>query len=222
MKKIVSIGLIVSLLLVFTLPVFGQEKIEDVPKDHWAYQSVKELVDRGFMSLHEDNTFNGQEEVTRYQLAKVVAEILATIDQGQVKGSKEDAATLRELSTEFRSELVEINKKTDIFDKKLDKLAKQDKVAEEDRIKTKEELMAVRKEVDKIITDIEEYEATQHSLKSRLTTLESKNRNLRNRVSVLEDELSETKDENEELKSKSKNQMLVGGGLLLLVLAAGS
>ncbi|MBM7623282.1 S-layer homology domain-containing protein [Sporohalobacter salinus] len=222
MKKIVSLGLIVSLLLVFTLPAFGQEKVKDVPKDHWAYQSVKKLVDKGFMSLYEDNTFKGEKEVTRYQLAEVVAKILAAIDQGNVKASKEDVTTLRKLSTEFRSELVELNNETDIFAKKIEKLSEQNKVAEEDRISTKEQLMAVRKEVDKIIKDIKDYKKTQNNIKSRLTMLESKNRNLRNRVSTLEEELVETKSKNKELKSKSKNQMLIGGGLLLLVLAAGS
>jgi chromosome segregation ATPase len=222
MKKIISLGIIFTLVFMLTLPVLASEKIEDVSQSHWAYQSVKKLVEKGFISLYEDNTFKGEREVTRYQLAEVVAKILLAIDQGKVKASEEDVSTLRNLSTEFRSELVELNKKTGIFSDRLEKLEEKMEVTEEDMVANSGKIMKVQKQVNKIIEDINKLEKFFNSdINARLNRVESKSRNLEERVNALEDRLSQANNKNEELKSKLNDQLLIGGGLLVLILAAG-
>ncbi|SJZ31103.1 S-layer homology domain-containing protein [Selenihalanaerobacter shriftii] len=220
MKKLVSLGIILVLVLTLTIPAFASEKIKDISNDHWAYRSVNELVEKGLMSLYEDNTFKGEKEVTRYQLAEVVAKVLVTIDEGKVKASEEDVNTLRKLSTEFRTELVEINKKTDIFAKRIQDLEEKAEVTEEDIVSTKGELMEVRKQVKQMIQDLNNVKEFKSSINARIAMLERKNYNLSNRVEALENQLHETKVENEELRSDSKNKLLIGGGILLLGLLA--
>lgn len=216
-KKTISLGIILTLICTLTIPALAAEKIKDVPKDHWAYKSVKKLVEKGFMSLHEDSTFKGEEKVTRYQLAEVIAEVLVGVNQGKVQASQEDMDTLRKLSTEFRSELVELNKRTDVFSKKVENLEEKVQVANEDIVSTKGDLKKIRKRVNKIIEDIKN---TKSSINARLSRVESKNRNLEERITTLEDRLSQTKNKNEELKSKLNDQLMIGGGLLLLLLMA--
>src|SRR5690554_8152898 len=102
MKKTIIITLI--LLLSMNLSV-SAVSINDVPSDHWAYQSVKELIDRGLLSLYDDGTFRGSDKVSRYELAEIVARILENIETGVSRVSSEDMDLLRKLSVEFQEEI---------------------------------------------------------------------------------------------------------------------
>ena len=44
----------------------------DVPKDHWAYQYVKSLADRGYLNGYTDGEFKGDRAMTRYEYAAIV------------------------------------------------------------------------------------------------------------------------------------------------------
>lgn len=44
----------------------------DVPKDHWAYQYVKSLADRGYLEGYPDGEFKGNRAMTRYEYAAIV------------------------------------------------------------------------------------------------------------------------------------------------------
>lgn len=54
---------------------------KDVPEDHWAYEAVKDVTEAGFMSGYPDDTFQGAKGVSRYELASVVARLLAKIKE---------------------------------------------------------------------------------------------------------------------------------------------
>lgn len=45
------------------------EDFKDVPKNHWAAESVKMLADAGVVKGYPDKTFKGDKPVTRYELA---------------------------------------------------------------------------------------------------------------------------------------------------------
>lgn len=49
------------------------ERFSDVPKDHWAAQSVMEMTDKGVIQGYPDNTYRGDRTVTRYELAVALA-----------------------------------------------------------------------------------------------------------------------------------------------------
>ena len=48
---------------------FSQLPLKDVPPNHWAYESVKYLLEAGIISGMTDGTFQGTSNTTRYQLA---------------------------------------------------------------------------------------------------------------------------------------------------------
>ena len=79
-------------------------KIADVPPNHWAYQAVATLVERGYITL-EGNRFDGSRPVDRFTLASVVARLLNDLEQGRTQLSPEELQLLRRLTGEFREEL---------------------------------------------------------------------------------------------------------------------
>src|SRR5690554_209348 len=100
-------GLVLLIIFVITFNAFiSAATIADISTDHWAYQSVNTLVDKGLLELYEDGTFRGSDYVSRNQLAVIVARILEEIEGGSVKTSDNDMDLLRKLSVEFQEELV--------------------------------------------------------------------------------------------------------------------
>ena len=61
---------------------------QDVPPDHWAYESVKELAEMGFLEGYEGDFFEGDRPLTRYEMAVLVNKILKTFlrwkDSGRI------------------------------------------------------------------------------------------------------------------------------------------
>lgn len=80
--------------------------LTDVSKDHWAYQAVLGLVDKGYLSVYNDGSFRGDEPVSRYLLAFVVAKMLTDLEKGAVSATDEDMSVLRQVANELRGELV--------------------------------------------------------------------------------------------------------------------
>lgn len=129
-------------------------EIKDVPKDHWAYQAVKALVDKGYLAVYGDGTFQGGKPVDRYTLAVVIAKILREIETGKVGATPEDVELLRKLSGEFRQELVQIANELGIFKKSLDEQSRAQAVMREDLARLTFTQRQMRSEVEKMIADI--------------------------------------------------------------------
>jgi len=56
-------------------------QLSDVPKNHWAYESVKALVDRGLIIGYPDGTFKGKQALTRYEFAVFSWRVIQYIDR---------------------------------------------------------------------------------------------------------------------------------------------
>ena len=76
MSKKLGLLLAVVILTVIAVPVFAQGAFQDVPMDHWAYQSVQTLAETGLVEGYPDGTFRGQQPLTRYEFAMIVARAL--------------------------------------------------------------------------------------------------------------------------------------------------
>ena len=48
----------------------------DVPQDHWAYKFVEKAKELGLMQGYPDRTFRGNQQVTRYELAAILARLV--------------------------------------------------------------------------------------------------------------------------------------------------
>jgi len=157
LKKLVGFTLIMVLCL---NGLVGAATIKDVPADHWAYQSVKELVDRGLLSLYEDGTFRGADKVSRYQLAEIVARILEDIESGKTSVGAQDMDLLRKLSVEFQQELVDLAIQGDVFKEQIKALEQKNII--------QDEFMAELKD-----TDIASLNNDLADLSERVTNIES-------------------------------------------------
>ena len=54
----------------------------DLPTDHWAYESVRNLAELGVLQGYPDGRFDGTRAVTRYELATVAARLCSTPTTG--------------------------------------------------------------------------------------------------------------------------------------------
>ncbi|NLJ61428.1 MAG: S-layer homology domain-containing protein, partial [Firmicutes bacterium] len=85
---------VLSLLLVAALAVpAAAGPFSDVPENHWAYEAVKQLAAYGLVIGFPDGEYKGNEPMTRYQLAMVVARLLVSLD-AQIKAEVEAAKTV--------------------------------------------------------------------------------------------------------------------------------
>lgn len=175
-KSILSIT--VLLILIFTSGVFAQQ-FNDVPRDHWAYDSVQSLADKGYLSLYSGEDFNGEKELTRYEMAEIVANILDNTvgSNSSQKLSEEDVDVIRELSLEFRDELVTVAQRQKDFEEKLNKIEDTNQIQNEDISNINVELAEMKEDVNKVSNleaSVNEIQAQINSLESDLNSIKKK------------------------------------------------
>jgi hypothetical protein len=113
--------------------VKSQELPDDIPSPHWASGAIRKLIKSRIISPYPDNTFKGDEALSRYEAASILARILSKVEENteiaeSLSGgvSPEDISALRRLIYEFEDELRNIGYRVDdayakftIFDKKF-------------------------------------------------------------------------------------------------------
>ena len=88
----------------------------DVPQGHWAYDSIAKLAQQGVIEGYGDNTFRGDRNITRYEMAQMVAKAMAKNPTGATK------ADLDRLAAEFRDELDALGVRVAELEKYADKV----------------------------------------------------------------------------------------------------
>ncbi len=83
----------------------------DVPADHWAYDAVAQLAAEGVIEGYGDGSFRGEQEITRFEMAQMVAKAMA-------KGV--NSAALDKLAAEFAQELNSLGVRVAALEKKVD------------------------------------------------------------------------------------------------------
>jgi len=75
MKK--SLVLAMAMALGISATAFAANPFSDVPAGHWAYASVAKLAAAGIVDGYPDGTFKGDNLMTRYEMAQIVAKAYA-------------------------------------------------------------------------------------------------------------------------------------------------
>ena len=75
MKK--TLVLAMAMALGVSATAFAANPFSDVPAGHWAYASVAKLAATGVVDGYPDGTFKGDNLMTRYEMAQIVAKALA-------------------------------------------------------------------------------------------------------------------------------------------------
>ena len=110
---LLSFAVIVSLLLA-SIGVFAQENedglFSDVPQDHWAYEDVNFLAQRGIITGLPGGEYQGEEAITRYQVAALVARAVKYVKNHPQSISDKDISTLEDLVFKLSDRVESMNK----------------------------------------------------------------------------------------------------------------
>ena len=113
MKKILAIAAAAA--LTAGVSAFAANPFSDVSTDDWAYQAVSDLSDQGVVEGYPDGTFKGERNITRYELAQIIARLMAKEDQLNA----EQRATLDKLAGEYADELANLGVRVSNLEKKV-------------------------------------------------------------------------------------------------------
>lgn len=238
-KSVFSVTLL--LILILSVGAFAQQ-FDDVPRDHWAYDSVQTLAEKGYLSLYSGEDFNGEKPLTRYEMAEIIANVLENTTGGSASQdlSKEDVDIIRELSLEFRDELVKVAERQKKFEQRLNNIEDINQIQDEDISNINVRVSEMQAEVDKVsgleesVNEInsqlasleEELAAVQEEGASsqKLQELEDNQSVNMTRIRKLEQRIEELEVEKaavQETKDQGKSSINTGyilGGLALLAL----
>lgn len=89
---------------------------EDVPADHWAYDAVAQLASDGVVEGYGDGSYRGDQEITRYEMAQMVARAMTKNPSGT------DKALVDKLAAEFADELDGLGVRVAALEKKVDNM----------------------------------------------------------------------------------------------------
>ena len=113
MKKILAMAAVAA--LAAGASAYAANPFSDVSTSDWAYQAVSDLVDRGLIDGYPDGAFKGQQNITRYEVAQIVARLMAKEDQMNA----EDRAVIDRLAGEYSAELQNLGVRVDNVEKKI-------------------------------------------------------------------------------------------------------
>ena len=94
---------------------FAANPFADVTPQDWAYQAVAQLASQGIVNGYPDGTFQGQSNITRFEMAQMVAKAMAR--QGQVDA--EQNAIINRLANEFSTELNNLGVRVSTLENKV-------------------------------------------------------------------------------------------------------
>lgn len=91
----------------------------DVDTSSWAYQAVSQLSDQGVVDGYPDGTFKGDKNVSRYELAQIIARLMAK----EESLNDSQRATVQKLSVEYAGELQSLGVRVKELEKKTGNLS---------------------------------------------------------------------------------------------------
>lgn len=91
----------------------------DVDTSSWAYQAVSQLSDQGVVDGYPDGTFKGDKNVSRYELAQIIARLMAK----EESLNDSQRATVQKLSGEYAGELQSLGVRVKELEKKAGNLS---------------------------------------------------------------------------------------------------
>ncbi len=113
MKKILALAAAAA--LTTGVSVYAANPFSDVSPDDWAYQAISDLSVQGVVEGYPDGTFQGERNMTRYELAQIIARLMAREDQLNA----EQKATLAKLAGEYADELANLGVRVSNLEKKV-------------------------------------------------------------------------------------------------------
>ncbi|NCD08916.1 MAG: S-layer homology domain-containing protein, partial [Negativicutes bacterium] len=105
-----TLVLAMTMALGISATAFAANPFSDVPQGHWAYASINKLAAAGVVDGYPDGTFKGENLMTRYEMAQIVAKAYA---KGAINSNDK-------LMAEFADELDNLGVRVAKLEKKSD------------------------------------------------------------------------------------------------------
>ena len=113
MKKILALAAVAA--LTAGVSAYAANPFSDVSTDDWAYQAVVDLSEQGIVEGYPDGMFKGEKNMTRFELAQIIARLMAKEDQLNA----EQQATIDKLAGEYADELANLGVRVSNLEKKV-------------------------------------------------------------------------------------------------------
>lgn len=114
-------------------PVLSAPLFPDVKDDHWAKDAVAALAAKGLLEGYPDGTFKGDRAASRWEVAMIVARLLAKMEQAHATfATKAELEELRKLVNALKDELDALGVRVTNLEGNVDRLDK--RVTELERI----------------------------------------------------------------------------------------
>ena len=113
MKKILALAAVAA--LTAGVSAYAANPFSDVTPDDWAFQAVSDLSVQGVVEGYPDGSFKGERNMTRYELAQIIARLMAKEDQLNAQ----QQATLDKLAGEYADELANLGVRVANLEKKV-------------------------------------------------------------------------------------------------------
>ncbi|MEW6277320.1 MAG: S-layer homology domain-containing protein, partial [Candidatus Eremiobacterota bacterium] len=132
-KRIQSAIASLAFAATLTLPAMSAPLFPDVPENHWAKDAVAALAAKGLVEGYPDGTFKGDRAATRWEVAMIVARLLAKMEQEHATfATKAELEELRKLVNALREELDALGVRVTNLEENVSRLDK--RVTELERI----------------------------------------------------------------------------------------
>jgi len=118
MKKTLAAALTGAMVMGLSATTFAAANpFSDVSADHWAYDAITQLAADGVIEGYGDGTYRGDRNITRYEMAQMIAKAMARTDV-----SATDKALIDKLAAEFSEELNNLGVRVSKLEKYADKV----------------------------------------------------------------------------------------------------
>ena len=116
-----------------TMPAYAAPLFPDVKDDHWAKDAVAKLAAQGLLEGYPDGTFKGDRAATRWEVAMIVARLLAKMEQANATfATKAELDEVRKLANALKDELDALGVRVTNLEENVSRLDK--RVSELERI----------------------------------------------------------------------------------------
>lgn len=116
-----------------TMPAYAAPLFPDVKDDHWAKDAVAKLAAQGLLEGYPDGTFKGDRAATRWEVAMIVARLLAKMEQVNATfATKAELDEVRKLANALKDELDALGVRVTNLEENVSRLDK--RVSELERI----------------------------------------------------------------------------------------
>ncbi len=131
----------------YNLIYASPKKFEDINKDHWAYKSINNLLEKDI--IREDSyEFNGNRAITKYEFVYSLSKILEQINIEKL--NQKELRTFEILMNQFSDELNNIYFDTSTYEERLQKIDDKVEILKEKVDRNEKIIKELLKKVDRL------------------------------------------------------------------------